>query len=156
MTNIRSNKAHCCLYAHSGAFIALRFKIYFYLPNPTRHPSSPHCRIDVLHEFSNVDYNEFLSFVNGRLAKAYASAHGIEQDAAISEIISKIENTTPVPHGATKVSSDATTSRLTDVRGFTGSHKERFDAATGRGRGLEGRTDKPPAFTTSGISAPRK
>ncbi|KAA0194224.1 hypothetical protein FBUS_07542 [Fasciolopsis buskii] len=97
-----------------------------------------------------------MSFVNGRLAKAYAAAHGMEQDAAISEIVSKIENTTPVPHGATKVSSDATTSRLTDVKGFTGSHKERFDAATGRGRGLEGRTDKPPAFTATGISAPRK
>ncbi|VDP78854.1 unnamed protein product [Echinostoma caproni] len=97
-----------------------------------------------------------MSFVNGRLAKAYATAHGMDQEAAIAEIISKIENTTPVPHGATKVSSDATTSRLTDVKSFTGSHKERFDAVTGKGRGLEGRTDKPPAFTTSGISAPRK
>lgn len=48
-----------------------------------------------------MDYDEFMSFVNGRLAKAYAAAHGMEQDAAISEIVSKIENTTPVPHGAT-------------------------------------------------------
>lgn len=29
--------------------------------------------------------------------------------------------------------------RLTDVRGYTGTHRHRFDAATGRGRGLAGR-----------------
>ena len=31
--------------------------------------------------------------------------------------------------------------RLTDVKGYTGSHKERFDADTGKGKGKEGRTD---------------
>ncbi|TPP65001.1 hypothetical protein FGIG_05249 [Fasciola gigantica] len=93
---------------------------------------------------SNVDYNEFILFVNGRLAKAYASAHGIEQDAAISEIVSKIENTTPVPHGATKVSSDATTSRLTMSEVLPtekGSRKQRILRCTrhlARGGGLEG------------------
>ena len=32
--------------------------------------------------------------------------------------------------------------RLTDVKGYTGSHKERFDADTGKGKGMEGRMDK--------------
>ena len=31
--------------------------------------------------------------------------------------------------------------RLTDVKGYTGSHKERFDAETGKGKGAEGRSD---------------
>lgn len=31
---------------------------------------------------------------------------------------------------------------MTDVSGYTGSHKERFDAETGKGKGAEGRTDK--------------
>ncbi|CAH8643884.1 unnamed protein product [Dicrocoelium dendriticum] len=104
----------------------------------------------------NVDFKEFLAFVEGRLAKAYAAANEIDQAAAAEELKRKIAETSPVAHGATRISSDATTSRLTDVKGFTGSHKERFDAQTGKGRGKEGREDKPPAFTTAGISAPRK
>ncbi|KER32204.1 hypothetical protein T265_01638 [Opisthorchis viverrini] len=103
-----------------------------------------------------VDFKEFLEFVDGRLAKVYASSNGITQEEAAAELRRKIADTNPVAHGATKVSADATTSRLTDVKGFTGSHKERFDLETGKGRGKEGRENKPPAFTTTGISAPRK
>ena len=36
---------------------------------------------------------------------------------------------------------DATTARLTDASGYTGSHKERFDA-DGKGKGIDGRVDK--------------
>ncbi|XP_018647367.1 hypothetical protein Smp_125710, partial [Schistosoma mansoni] len=49
-----------------------------------------------------------------------------------------------------------TTSRLTNVKTFTGSHKERFNAETGKGLGKAGRVDPTPCFTTSGISEPRK
>ncbi|BFZ02675.1 hypothetical protein BsWGS_05714 [Bradybaena similaris] len=35
---------------------------------------------------------------------------------------------------------DATTARLTDVKGYTGAHKERF-GADGKGKGIEGRKD---------------
>jgi len=31
--------------------------------------------------------------------------------------------------------------RLTDVKHYTGAHKERFDAETGKGKGKEGRAD---------------
>ncbi len=31
--------------------------------------------------------------------------------------------------------------RLTDVKKYTGSHKERFDADTGKGKGKAGRAD---------------
>ena len=30
---------------------------------------------------------------------------------------------------------------MTDVKGYTGSHKERFDADSGKGKGIEGRAD---------------
>lgn len=40
--------------------------------------------------------------------------------------------------GAVKV--DSTTKRLTDASGYTGSHKERFDA-DGKGKGIDGRKD---------------
>jgi p25-alpha len=30
---------------------------------------------------------------------------------------------------------------MTDVKNYTGSHKERFDADTGKGKGKEGRSD---------------
>ncbi|KAL8581053.1 hypothetical protein ACOMHN_000368 [Nucella lapillus] len=35
----------------------------------------------------------------------------------------------------------AVVDRLTDVKGYTGSHKERFDAETGKGKGMEGRVE---------------
>ena len=35
---------------------------------------------------------------------------------------------------------DAVTARLTDTKGYTGTHKERFDT-TGKGKGIAGRKD---------------
>ncbi|KAL7055583.1 hypothetical protein AAHC03_022714 [Spirometra sp. Aus1] len=104
----------------------------------------------------DVDYKGFLEFLEGRLAKTYATAKGIEHDAAVQELKRKLTGATPQLHGATKASSDATTARLTDVRNYTGAHKERFDPSTGKGKGKLGREDAPPAFTATGISAPRK
>lgn len=40
-----------------------------------------------------------------------------------------------------KAAKGGATGRLTDVKGYTGSHKERFDADTGKGKGKEGRAD---------------
>ncbi|CAH8862655.1 unnamed protein product [Trichobilharzia szidati] len=104
----------------------------------------------------DVDFPGFLSFIEGRLAKVYAAANGLQQEEAAAEIKRKIAETSPAIHGGTKISSDPTISRLTDVKSFTGSHKERFDAETGKGLGKAGRVDPEPCFTTSGISAPRK
>ncbi|VDN96706.1 unnamed protein product [Rodentolepis nana] len=105
----------------------------------------------------DVDFKGFVEFLEGRLAKSYAASKGIEDQAeAASELKAKIENSTPKLHGATKTSTDATTARLTDVKGYTGSAKERFDPSTGKGKGKAGREDPPPAFTATGISAPRK
>nr|CAX73370.1 Tubulin polymerization-promoting protein (TPPP) [Schistosoma japonicum] len=80
----------------------------------------------------------------------------MEQEEAVIELKRKIAEASPAIHGGTKISSDPTTSRLTDVKTFTGSHKERFDAQTGKGLGKAGRVDPKPYFTTSGISTPRK
>ncbi|VDM02325.1 unnamed protein product [Schistocephalus solidus] len=104
----------------------------------------------------DVDYKGFLEFLESRLAKAYASAKGIEHDVAVQELKDKLAGASPQLHGATKASSDAATARLTDVRNYTGAHKERFDPSTGKGKGKLGREDAPPAFTAAGISAPRK
>ncbi|VDM33485.1 unnamed protein product [Hydatigera taeniaeformis] len=105
----------------------------------------------------DVDFKGFVEFLEGRLAKTYAAAKGIEDQAeAAATLKSLVENATPQLHGATKTSTDATTARLTDVKGYTGSAKERFDLSTGKGKGKAGREDPPPAFTASGISAPRK
>ncbi|KAK4468354.1 hypothetical protein MN116_008147 [Schistosoma mekongi] len=104
----------------------------------------------------DVDFPGFVSFLEGRLAKVYASANGIEQEEAVVVLKRKIAEASPAIHGGTKISSDPTTSRLTDVKTFTGSHKERFNAETGKGLGKAGRVDPTPYFTTSGISTPRK
>ena len=73
------------------------------------------------------DYEDFLRFIEGPMAEAYAQARGIEQQAAVNELQAKIISGGPSAHGATKVSKDDSTARLTDVSGYTGSHKERFD-----------------------------
>ncbi|KAM3173590.1 hypothetical protein ACTXT7_012210 [Hymenolepis weldensis] len=50
----------------------------------------------------DVDFKGFLEFIDGRLAKSYAAAKGIEDQAeAAAQIKDKIENSTPKLHGAT-------------------------------------------------------
>ena len=40
-----------------------------------------------------------------------------------------------------KESKDDVVNRLTDAKGYTGAHKERFDES-GKGKGIEGRSDR--------------
>jgi len=49
---------------------------------------------------------------------------------------------TPGTRGTTSVAKGGAVSRLTDAKGFTGSHRQRFDGA-GKGRGAAGRRDDP-------------
>lgn len=91
----------------------------------------------------DVDYKEFCTFLENELADAYMEARKIDREAAIAELKSKITNGHPESHGVVAVSSDSATARLTDHRGYTGTHKERFDAETGKGKGKEGRENIP-------------
>lgn len=87
----------------------------------------------------NIDYATFERFIDGPLGEAFASANKVSVADAAQKIRDKITAGAPQTHGATKTSSDAATARLTDVKGYTGAHKERFDAETGKGKGIEGR-----------------
>ncbi|KAF8564694.1 hypothetical protein P879_09347 [Paragonimus westermani] len=87
----------------------------------------------------DVDFGGFQRFIDGALGEAYAASKKITQEQAAVEIREKILKGYPKGHGSTQISTDATTARLTDVKGYTGAHKERFDLETGRGKGIEGR-----------------
>ncbi|VEL09004.1 unnamed protein product [Protopolystoma xenopodis] len=88
----------------------------------------------------NVDFAGFCSFIEGALAEAYIQATKQDREAAVSELKNKIIAAGgPKTHGVTSISHDSATSRLTDVQGYTGSHKERFDMETGKGKGMEGK-----------------
>ncbi|KER33665.1 p25-alpha [Opisthorchis viverrini] len=89
-----------------------------------------------------MNYESFMAFVDGELASEYAKSRGIGQSEAAKELRQKISQGAPKGHGTTGVSGDAATARLTDVKGYTGSHAQRFDAETGKGKGLEGREDR--------------
>lgn len=90
-----------------------------------------------------VDYRDFCAFVEGELAEAYMEARDFGHDTAVAELKSKIAKGRPDSRGTTSVSRDGATSRLTDPRGYTGSHKERFDVKTGKGKGKAGRENLP-------------
>lgn len=87
-------------------------------------------------------------------------------DLAINQVIEKKKSKSPTPDDPavqeelnllkTKISTkyrewisadnkpkdSAVVQRLTDVKGYTGAHKERFDAETGKGKGAEGREER--------------
>ncbi|KAM4687983.1 tubulin polymerization-promoting protein-like isoform 1-T2 [Discoglossus pictus] len=63
-----------------------------------------------------------------------------DSEEATNMIYKLVEGKAPVITGVTKAVSSPTLSRLTDVKKFTGSHKERFDTS-GKGRGKAGRED---------------
>ncbi|KAH9498373.1 hypothetical protein Btru_008126 [Bulinus truncatus] len=71
--------------------------------------------------------------------KGRAPVDDPEVQALANEIRAKIAAKAGEETKAAKV--DATTARLTDVSGYTGSHKERF-AADGKGKGKDGRVDQ--------------
>ncbi|VDD79632.1 unnamed protein product [Mesocestoides corti] len=87
----------------------------------------------------DVDYAGFCAFLQGELADAYVEAKHLDREAAIQELEDKVASGKPGGHGTTSISKNSVTARLTDHRGYTGSHKERFDAETGKGKGKEGR-----------------
>ncbi|RTG80592.1 uncharacterized protein DC041_0007668 [Schistosoma bovis] len=50
---------------------------------------------------SDVDFPGFVSFLEGRLAKVYAAANGMEHEDAVIELKRKIAETSPAIHGGT-------------------------------------------------------
>lgn len=89
-----------------------------------------------------MDFDSFKQFLGGSLSEEYARAMGITKDEALHQLIEKIKAGSPKMHGTTSVSNDRATQALTNVEGYTGSHKNRFDLETGKGKGLEGRVDR--------------
>lgn len=88
-----------------------------------------------------VDFGGFVSFLEGALADAYSEAKKVSKEEAAKQLKEKVAKGSPGGHGTTKASKDAATERLTDVKKYTGAHKERFDAETGKGKGIDGRED---------------
>ncbi|CAF1636087.1 unnamed protein product, partial [Didymodactylos carnosus] len=75
--------------------------------------------------------------VNGfvQLCNQIAESKKVSAD----QIISKIDSSDgPSLSGVTGTANKETTGRMTDTSGYTGSHKERFDAE-GKGKGIDGR-----------------
>ena len=70
---------------------------------------------------------------------ALAAARKVE----VADIKRKLQSSgSPALTRATSATASAAVARLTDTSKYTGTHKLRFDAE-GKGRGLEGRVDKP-------------
>jgi len=93
-------------------------------------------------QVSTVVIDDVASFFVGKSAKVkgpQAPADHADVIAACAEIRSAIAALKTAKKATAKV--DSTTARLTDTAGYTGSHKERFDA-DGKGKGADGRTDK--------------
>ncbi|KAJ3031065.1 UNVERIFIED_CONTAM: hypothetical protein HDU68_006653 [Siphonaria sp. JEL0065] len=84
-----------------------------------------------------IDWDEFQAAVRLVAEKKYPEKHA--QDAftqVMYDVCVRAQG--PLANKATAVQKDAVLDRLTDVNGYTGSHKNRFDSA-GRGLGLQGR-----------------
>ncbi|XP_074539605.1 tubulin polymerization-promoting protein isoform X1 [Halichoeres trimaculatus] len=86
----------------------------------------------------NITFDEFKAALGELARKKYKEKTGEEAEA---EVFKLIEGKTPVISGVTRAVASPTVSRLTDTTKFTGSHKERFDPTTGRGKGKAGRED---------------
>ncbi|KAL5969037.1 Tubulin polymerization-promoting protein family member 3 [Taenia solium] len=89
----------------------------------------------------DVDCADFVSFIEGALSEAYASARKISKEEAIKQIKEKVAKGNPNLNNATQVVTMEAVDRLADVARYTGTHKERFDAETGKGKGIAGRED---------------
>ncbi|PAA64999.1 hypothetical protein BOX15_Mlig032878g3 [Macrostomum lignano] len=87
----------------------------------------------------DLDYNNFCAFITHFCAEAATKKKVSDAAKAEADVKKLIADNKPSAHGATAASKDDATSRLTDVKGYTGAHKERFDADTGKGKGKEGR-----------------
>jgi len=89
----------------------------------------------------NITFNELDALIT-EMAKMYKVDHKLDDAKAKDELKEKLTKAESKAHGATKAVKAGGVDRLTDVSGYTGSHKERFDAETGQGKGAAGRTDK--------------
>jgi len=75
----------------------------------------------------------------------------------MSQALASVEG--PKAEGTTQISKTGGVDRMTDAKLYTGAHKERFDAETGKGKGLEGReevVDNTGYVTGSKIGAGKK
>lgn len=87
---------------------------------------------------SKKDYDVFLTF----LVKRKLAPNSSGGDKEVEDLKSKVKSSlalAPKPQTRVSCTSDDVVSRLTDHTKYTGSHKHRFDAETGKGRGKEGR-----------------
>jgi hypothetical protein len=89
----------------------------------------------------NITFNELDALIDKMVIK-YKVDKKLDEAKAKEEIIEKLSKAESKAHGATKTVKAGGVDRLTDVKGYTGSHKERFDADSGKGKGIEGRSDK--------------
>merc|ERR1712062_820483 len=71
------------------------------------------------------------------------AAFGSSSEENTNKVINLICKSQPGLNTNLSMSNDDVVGRLTDVGGYTGAHRARFDPNTGRGRGLECRTDRP-------------
>ncbi|CAH1778571.1 unnamed protein product [Owenia fusiformis] len=84
-----------------------------------------------------INFDEFEKLID-EISKAYKEDHKSVEDPVLA-IKDKIELNGPKTHNATKVAKKVGgVDRLTDTKGYTGSHKERFDEE-GKGKGIAGR-----------------
>uniref|UniRef100_A0A5S6QDY9 Uncharacterized protein n=1 Tax=Trichuris muris TaxID=70415 RepID=A0A5S6QDY9_TRIMR len=88
-----------------------------------------------------LDYHEtrevLVKVAEDRASKTHKSVQ--EELDRICERLSKLEG--PTVNSTTKTVAKGVVDRLTDVSKYTGSHKERFDVETGKGKGKAGRED---------------
>lgn len=88
-----------------------------------------------------LDFNGFLKVLE-EVAPAASKDMGCDAPGSVQKMKEKIVACGgPGKTGATAASGDAATKRLTDAKGYTGAHKERFDES-GKGKGIEGREDR--------------
>jgi Fe-S cluster assembly iron-binding protein IscA len=88
----------------------------------------------------NITCNDLEKLI-AEMAKNYMDDHKMDLDQAKEEIKEKLANAQPKAHGTTKtLKSTGGVDRLTDTKGYTGSHKERFDDS-GKGKGIAGRKE---------------
>ncbi|CBY14568.1 unnamed protein product [Oikopleura dioica] len=63
------------------------------------------------------------------------------KDEAEEAIFKLVEDKTPGTNATTKTTNTKNVDRMTDASKYTGAHKSRFDAETGKGKGIDGRKD---------------
>merc|ERR1712168_512888 len=86
-----------------------------------------------------INFDQFCQALKEVSPKRFPSK---SKDEAQVSIFKLVENKTPGTTGVTKTANKNNVDRMTDASKYTGAHKSRFDAETGKGKGIEGRVDK--------------